>query len=406
MTALREFQDFGNRCLFGRSIGGRFLLAPHDGLPDTPGRNTRYGGELYLTARLRQAEVASGRNDISPSSICHNALVCSPRSIQPLRVGLPIPSPLNAAVASTPALPGPASLRSPMRSPHPVSRSPGLAGHPLSLRDVPGIRSRLHLPPSSFSPCRFVAAEPRSGNVLLRVRGLRSGCGRTAVLGGTSRLSARLAPVARPSAGDLNSVFSFVGAFSWVQLNRSESLQQIVRWQSLANSGRILPNPYGSRSSAAICGGRTLPRNWNSRSRETVSNAATAPAEPGHRAIVRRPSSSCWCCLPITSSAAARSNTSCAIATRRTGAASKPRGSMLRSFAEPSTKSQTEIEFTVRRGTSGTLFRCGEVRACGDARLGRAETIAGGAASAGHDAAGLISNGSPGAPLARCEALS
>ena len=468
MTTLREFQDRGYRFSIGRSTGGR-VLAPHDGLPRYARafRNARYGRKLYVTIGLRQPKIADGCDGISPSSIGHDDLLCSARWIQPALAGRAFPAPLNAAVASTPALPGPASLRSSTPQPHPESRSPEPGARLLSSQGAHGIPSRLPLPPSSFSPFRLLAAEPRSRNVLLRVRGLRSGCGRTAVLGHASRLPARLAPGARPSAGDLNSWCRCGGVCSWAELNRSESLQQIARWQSLANSGRILPNPYGSRFSVATCGGRTLPRNWNSRSRGTVSNAATAHAEPGHRAIVRRPSPSCWCCSPITSSAAARSNTSCADPMPRTGKPSKPRGSMPRSFEEPSTKSQAEFEsrserasaglalenegalspglaqgvkprvsrlatrrsvrlsvigdrshrngenvvtagetapqFRVRRGVCETLFRCGEVRACSDARLGRAETNAGGAASAGLIAAGRISNGSPGAPLARCD---
>lgn len=366
MTASRESQDFGNRLPFDRLSGGRLLLAPHDGLPDTqPGRNARYGRELYLTAWLQQAEVAVCRNDISPSSSRQESLLCSARSIQPARVDVPIPALLNAAVASTPALPGPASLRSPERSPHPVSRSPGLAGHRLSLQGAPGIRSRLDLPPFSFSPFRLVAAEPRSGNVLLRVRGLRSGCGRTAVLGHASRLSARLHAMAaaRPSA-DRNPVsLCLVGGVSCMGLYRPRPAVQFRQRQHLADSGKILPSPCGSRFCAARSGARTLRKNCNS-----SPAAATGRVAPGHRATALRRSTSCSCSCAINRSAAACSTAACATATQRgCSSCSAPNGS--------------------RRKSTRSI----------------SHSNAGGAASAGLIAAGRISNGSPGAPLARCD---
>jgi hypothetical protein len=199
MTALREFQDRGNRFSFDRLTGGR-LLAPHDGLPHTlrGSRNTRYDGELYGTAWRRQAEVVDGGNDISPSSICHHGLLCSPREIQLSGDSLPDFLPLKIAeVAFTPALPGPARTRFSGPRSRPVSRSQEPAGRHLSSRRGPGIRQRLDLPPSSVWPCRILPGDTPSGNVAYRLCRCVLSCGRTAVLGHASRLPAR------PSTGAL-----------------------------------------------------------------------------------------------------------------------------------------------------------------------------------------------------------
>jgi hypothetical protein len=94
---------------------------------------------------------------------------------------------------------------------------------------------------------------------------------------------------------------------------------QFPRRQRIADNGKILPNPCGSRFSAANCGVRTPRKIWGLHSAVTVMSAANAHAGHGPQATVRRRSTSFSCSSEITRSAPARSPTSCGIATRRGG---------------------------------------------------------------------------------------
>lgn len=142
----------------------------HFGLPDIRREpdGTRTISEPYGVLRLRQRIVAADRHDISSSSILHKCLLCSAPEIQPARAVVSNSAPLNAPVASTPALPGPASPLTPAQLSHRVSRSRSASVRLVS-QHAARIQQRLHLPPSFVSPCRVLAGEAPSGNVPFRL---------------------------------------------------------------------------------------------------------------------------------------------------------------------------------------------------------------------------------------------
>ena len=307
MTPLREFQDRGNRFPFDRLTGGRLPFAPHDGLPHTlrGSRNTRYDGNLHVTTRLRQAEVVDAPYGISPSSIRHHGLLCSPPEIQLPGDSLPDFRLLKIAeVAFTPALPGPARPRFSGPRSRPVSRSQEPAVRRLSSRRGPGIRQRLDLPPSSVWPCRILPGDETSGNVASRLCRCVLSCGRTAVLRGLRvRLSARLAPGLRPSAGDLNSLCSLccVGAFSCMGIYRS------LRRSRVASVSHPTPIQISlSHPIVNVGTGSTRPLATSADARTQATSSTCSQAGRFHRAasssrMIRRIAAaphqnSCGCC--------------------------------------------------------------------------------------------------------------
>ena len=449
MTALREFQDRGNRFPFDRLTGGRFVLAPHDGLPDTPGRNARYDRELYVTIRFGQPKIVDGRDGISPSSLGHHGLLCSPREMQPLRARLSFLVCLKSAVASSPARPGPASQPAPASSAHryPSPRSRSASGRAVSPH-AERIQSRLHLPPSSSSPFDLVAAEPRSGNVLPRLCRCVSSCGRTAVLGHASRLSARLAPAGRPSAGDLISLRSLCLSGGVCSCRESYLLASRAPRKSpdaIVSSPTELSDVRNSATLQGFCGCRRTPL----QSSRPLEKSASAPQSAGYQASKSRHTSS-------SKRRCTRHSSEIEVGIPEPAEGIDPRQSMTGGPSErPSmvVKQRGESEAGVTGAVNARALRLLASRASADpdavegacvcsARLARHQshsepglitgapcrpalksesyvsasttetekpaqfTIAGGAASAGSMAAGRISNGSPGAPLARCDSYS
>lgn len=189
MTALRKSQ---NSCSDG--------LPRHGTLPHTVQalRNARYGEQAYCSADEGQSQVAACRYGIPSSSNDHHfVLDTCLRLLQLTQPGL---SPAARLLQPDRATSGPRSSASPLRS-SPLPR----------LRSQSRSRSHSSSSPastdsSSNRPAGALADVSRLANVECRLCQAHRGCGRTAVLGDTRRLSARLAPAGRPSAGDLNSV--------------------------------------------------------------------------------------------------------------------------------------------------------------------------------------------------------
>lgn len=83
-----------------------------------------------------------------------------------------------------------------------------------------------------------------------------------------------------------------------------QNCAQFLRRQRPATSGRIMPNPCGSRLCAANYGGRTLQRNWSSRRGVAIERVAL-----GHRETARLRSTSSLCCSTTQSAGDGFSNT-------------------------------------------------------------------------------------------------
>jgi hypothetical protein len=90
--------------------------------------------------------------------------------------------------------------------------------------------------------------------------------------------------------------------------------RQFRRWQTVADSGRILPNPCGSQLCAESFGARTLRRNWSS-----GPAAATERVAPGRQVIARRRSTFFSCCCKTRNAGRQSLSTSCWAARRRGG---------------------------------------------------------------------------------------